>query len=66
VTLCKELYYDVKSEPPCSMIGFIQYILSTNVAATPQNIIFKDIKVLENVQRNKKKGEFTRHQVSSN
>ncbi len=45
-----------------------EHTLGTNVAATSQNIILKDTKALENVQRNKKKekGEFTGRQVSSN
>ncbi len=40
--------------------------MGTNVAANVQNSNFKDTKALENVQRNKKKGEFTGHQVNSN
>jgi hypothetical protein len=33
-----------------------EHTFGTNVAATPQNIIFKDTEALENVQKNKKKG----------
>jgi hypothetical protein len=45
-----------------------EHTFGTNVAATLQNIIFKDTEALENVQRNKKKGkgEFTGCQVNSN
>jgi len=42
-----------------------EHTLGTNVVATLQNIIFKDTKALENVQRNKKEenGEFSSNNV---
>jgi hypothetical protein len=42
--------------------------VSSHYDATLQNFIYKHTLDLENVQRNKRKekGEFTRHQVSSN
>jgi hypothetical protein len=42
--------------------------VSSQYDATMQNFIYKHTLGLENVQRNKRKekGEFTRHQVSSN